>query len=187
MAAPRAVRAATRPAHPYLAHWGLSEPPFLLAPDQRFVFERADHREGLARPPWGLTDNQESLLAHSDLVFVDPVSTGYSRAVTGGKPEDFHGYASDVETIGEVVRLWVTRNERWLSPKYLAGESYGTLRAAALAEHLQSRHGLYPNGLLLISSVLDMGTIRLALSGRRGAQARATVMEVPCDATNVPE
>ena len=114
----------------------------------------------LTPPPWGLTDNHESLLAHSDLVFVDPVSTGYSRAITGGKPADFHGYTSDVETIGEVIRLWVTRNERWLSPKFLAGESYGTLRAAALAEHLQDRHGMYLNGLMLISSVLDMGSIR---------------------------
>jgi carboxypeptidase C (cathepsin A) len=114
----------------------------------------------LTPPPWGLTDNPESLLAHSDLVFIDPVSTGYSRAVTGSKPADFHGYSPDVETIGEVIRLWITRNERWLSPKFLAGESYGTLRAAALAEHLQDRHGMYLNGLMLISSVLDMGTIR---------------------------
>lgn len=114
----------------------------------------------LTPPPWGLTDNAETLLKDSDLVFIDPVSTGYSRAVTGGKPADFHGYGPDVETIGEVIRLWVTRNERWLSPKFLAGESYGTLRAAALAEHLQNRHGMFLNGLMLISSVLDMGTIR---------------------------
>jgi carboxypeptidase C (cathepsin A) len=114
----------------------------------------------LTPPPWGLTDNAESLLAHSDLVFIDPVSTGYSRAVEGGKPAEFHGFTGDVETVGEVIRLWVTRNERWLSPKVLAGESYGTLRAAALAEHLQARHGMYVNGLMLISSVLDMGTIR---------------------------
>jgi carboxypeptidase C (cathepsin A) len=114
----------------------------------------------LTPPPWGLTDNEESLLAHSDLVFIDPVSTGYSRAVEGGKPAEFHGFTGDVETVGEVIRLWVTRNERWLSPKFLAGESYGTLRAAALAEHLQDRHGMYVNGLMLISSVLDMGTIR---------------------------
>jgi carboxypeptidase C (cathepsin A) len=114
----------------------------------------------LTPPPWGLTDNEVSLLAHSDLVFIDPVSTGYSRAIEGGKPAEFHGFTGDVETVGEVIRLWVTRNERWLSPKYLAGESYGTLRAAALAEHLQDRHGMYVNGLMLISSVLDMGTIR---------------------------
>jgi carboxypeptidase C (cathepsin A) len=114
----------------------------------------------LTPPPWGLTDNEESLLAHADRGFIDPVSTGYSRAVEGGKPAEFHGFTGDVETVGEVIRLWVTRNERWLSPKFLAGESYGTLRAAALAEHLQDRYGMYVNGLMLISSVLDMGTIR---------------------------
>lgn len=114
----------------------------------------------LTGPPWGLVDNAESLLAHSDLVFVDPVSTGYSRATAGGRPADFHGYAPDVESIGELIRLWTSRHGRWGSPKYLAGESYGTLRAVALAEHLQDRHGLFPNGLMLISSVLDMGTIR---------------------------
>jgi carboxypeptidase C (cathepsin A) len=114
----------------------------------------------LTGPPWGLTDNAETLLQHSDLLFVDPVSTGYSRAVRGGRPADFHGYTPDVESVGEVIRLWFTRAERWGSPKYLAAESYGTLRAAALAEHLQDRHGMYLNGLMLISSVLDMGTIR---------------------------
>lgn len=111
-------------------------------------------------PPWGLADNAESLLAHSDLVFIDPVSTGYSRAVKGGKPGDFHGYTKDLESVGELIRLWTSRNGRWLSPKFLAGESYGTLRAAALAAHLQQRHGLFLNGLMLISTVLDMGTIR---------------------------
>ena len=65
----------------------------------------------------------------------------------------------DVEAVGEVIRLWTSRNQRWLSPKFVAGESYGTVRAAALASHLQQRHGLYLNGLLLISSVLDMGTV----------------------------
>ncbi|MQA15018.1 MAG: peptidase S10 [Pseudonocardiaceae bacterium] len=114
----------------------------------------------LEPPPYGLTDNQQSMLAHSDLVFIDPVSTGYSRAVQGGKPADYHGYAKDLESIAEVLRLWTSRNSRWLSPKFLAGESYGTLRAAALAEHLQRRHGMYLNGLMLISSVLDMGTVR---------------------------
>ncbi|PRW62174.1 S10 family peptidase [Actinopolyspora mortivallis] len=115
-----------------------------------------------AAPPYGLADNPETLLAHSDLVFIDPISTGFSRAVRGGKPGDYHGYKRDIESVGELIRLWITRNGRWLSPKYLAGESYGTLRAAALAEHLQSRHGMYLNGLLLISAVLDMGTINFA-------------------------
>lgn len=114
----------------------------------------------LLGPPYALVDNPDSLLVHSDLVFLDPVSTGYSRAVTGGKAGDFHGFRRDLDSVGEVIRLWTSRHGRWLSPKYLAGESYGTMRAAGLAQHLQSRHGMYLNGLMLISSVLDMATIR---------------------------
>ncbi|ONI77729.1 peptidase S10 [Actinosynnema sp. ALI-1.44] len=113
----------------------------------------------MAKPPYQLVDNHETLLRHSDLVFVDPVSTGYSRATKGEKPGDFHGFSADIESVGEIIRLWTSRNQRWLSPKFLAGESYGTLRAAGLAEHLQSRHGMYLNGVMLISSVLDFGTI----------------------------
>ena len=116
--------------------------------------------DDLVPPPYGLADNPETLLAHSDLVFIDPVSTGYSRASEGGETKDFHGFKGDIESVGEIIRLWVSRHERWLSPKFLAGESYGTLRAAGLAAHLQDRHGLYLNGLLLISSVLDLGTLR---------------------------
>lgn len=112
----------------------------------------------LLPPPYALADNPQSLLAVSDLVLVDPVSTGWSRAATGTKPTDYHGFGKDIESVGEVIRLWISRNERWLSPKFIAGESYGTTRAAALAEHLQSQHGMYLNGLMLISSVLDFGT-----------------------------
>lgn len=111
-------------------------------------------------PPYRLADNPETLLVHSDLVFIDPVSTGYSRPATGEKPADYHGFTQDLESVAEIIRLWTSRNGRWLSPKFLAGESYGTLRAAALAEHLQDRFGLYLNGLMLISSVLDLGTLR---------------------------
>lgn len=113
----------------------------------------------LAAPPYGLVENADSLLAVSDLVFIDPVSTGYSRVVEGAKPEPFHGYKGDIESVGELIRLWTSRNKRWMSPKFMIGESYGTLRGAALAHHLQDRHGLYLNGLMLISSVLDTGTI----------------------------
>ncbi|MGH3508931.1 MAG: S10 family peptidase [Nocardioidaceae bacterium] len=113
----------------------------------------------LAPPPYGLVENAQSLLAVSDLVFIDPVSTGYSRVVEGAKPEPFHGYTGDIESVGELIRLWTSRNKRWMSPKFVIGESYGTLRGAALVHHLQERHGLYPNGLMLISSVLDTGTI----------------------------
>lgn len=113
----------------------------------------------LEPPPYRLADNPESLLAHADLVFIDPVSTGYSRAVSGEKPQDYHGFTGDIESVGEIIRLWTSRNGRWLSPKFLAGESYGTLRAAALAEHLQNRYGMFLNGLILISAVLDIGTL----------------------------
>jgi len=113
----------------------------------------------LLPPPYGLGENAESLLAHSDLVFVDPVSTGYSRPLKGEKPKDFHGYTGDIESVGEVIRLWTSRHGRWMSPKYLCGESYGTLRAAGLSRHLQDRYGMYLNGLMLISSVLDVGTL----------------------------
>ncbi|GAB3871119.1 peptidase S10 [Kibdelosporangium lantanae] len=113
----------------------------------------------LAAPPYSIVDNPESLLAVSDLVFIDPVSTGYSRAVKGRKPGEYHGFTADLESVGEVIRLWTSRNSRWLSPKFLAGESYGTVRAAGLAEHLQTRHGMYLNGVMLISSILDYGTV----------------------------
>ena len=113
----------------------------------------------LAPPPYGLGDNAETLLAHSDLVFIDPVSTGYSRVVEGDKAADFHGYKRDLESVGAVIRLWTSRSGRWLSPKYLIGESYGTLRAAALADHLQTRYGFALNGVMLVSAVLDMGTL----------------------------
>ena len=79
------------------------------------------------------------------------MSTGYSRAVEGGKPGEYHGYQKDIESVAELIRLWTSRNGRWMSPKFVAGESYGTLRGAALAEHLQSRYGMYLNGLILIS------------------------------------
>jgi carboxypeptidase C (cathepsin A) len=114
----------------------------------------------LTPPPYDLVDNPHTLLASSDLVFIDPVSTGYSRPTKGEKPKDFHGYEADLESVGEVIRLWTSRHGRWLSPKYLCGESYGTLRAAGLARHLQEKYGMNLNGLMLISTVLDLGLLR---------------------------
>ena len=111
------------------------------------------------KPPSGLTDNAETLLRVSDLVFIDPVTTGYSRTSTGRPAGDYHGFTRDIESVAELIRLWASRNGRWLSPKFLAGESYGTTRAAALAHHLADGCGMYVNGLLLISSVLDIGTV----------------------------
>lgn len=127
----------------------------LLGPRRVVMGDAGD----LLPPPYGLTDNHESLLAESDVVLIDPMSTGYSRAVKGTKPEPFHGYQGDIDSIAELIRVWTSRHERWLSPKILLGESYGTLRGAALAEKLQSRYGMYVNGLVLISSVLDLSSI----------------------------
>jgi carboxypeptidase C (cathepsin A) len=110
-------------------------------------------------PPYSLTDNEHSLLDVTDLVFIDPVSTGYSRAAEGVKPRDFHGFTRDLESVGDFIRLFVSREKRWLSPKYLSGESYGTTRASGLAGYLQDRHGLYLNGIVLVSTVLDFSTI----------------------------
>lgn len=115
---------------------------------------------GLLPPPYGLADNAESLLAVSDIVFIDPVSTGYSRMVHGEKADEFHGYTRDLDAVGELIRLWTSRHGRWMSPKFLAGESYGTLRAAALVDHVQEKYGLYFNGIMLISSVLNLGTLQ---------------------------
>jgi carboxypeptidase C (cathepsin A) len=110
-------------------------------------------------PPYGLADNAETLLRDADLVFIDPVSTGWSRTLKGQKAKDYHGFGGDLESVGELIRLWTSRNGRWMSPKFLCGESYGTLRAAGLAHHLQERHGMWLNGLILISSVLNLGTL----------------------------
>ena len=87
------------------------------------------------------------------------MSTGYSRPVEGEKAKQFHGFKKDLESVGDFIRLYTTRYGRWLSPKFLAGESYGTTRAAALASYLQERHGLYLNGIILISAVLEFGTL----------------------------
>lgn len=113
----------------------------------------------LLPPPYRLVENEYTLLDVSDLVFIDPVSTGYSRAVEGERADQFHGFKRDLESVGDFIRLYTTRYQRWASPKFLAGESYGTTRAAGLAGYLQQRHGLYLNGLMLISSVMNFQTL----------------------------
>lgn len=111
-------------------------------------------------PPFRLSDNENSLIDVTDLVFIDPVSTGYSRPLPGENKSQFHGVQEDVESVGEFIRLYVTRNERWDSPKFVLGESYGTTRSAGLSGFLQGRtHGMYLNGIVLVSSVLDFSTI----------------------------
>jgi carboxypeptidase C (cathepsin A) len=127
----------------------------LLGP-RRVVME---YDGGLPKPPYQLTDNEFSLLNESDLVFIDPVSTGYSRPVEGEKAKEFHGFKKDIQSVGDFIRLYTSRYGRWLSPKFLIGESYGTTRAAALSGYLQERYGLYLNGIMLVSAVLNFQTI----------------------------
>ena len=110
-------------------------------------------------PPYQLVDNESTWLDQTDLVFLDPVSTGYSRAVTKEDPKQFHGLKEDVASVGDFIRLYTSRNSRWLSPKFLLGESYGTTRAAGLSDYLQNRYGLYFNGIILVSSALNFQSI----------------------------
>ena len=128
----------------------------LLGPKRVQLTEIGD----LPPPPYGLTDNEYSLLDETDLVFIDPVGTGYSRAVAGEKAKDFHEFEKDIASVGDFIRLYTSRYGRWTSPKFLIGESYGTTRAVGLAGYLQERHGMTLNGIMLISSILDFQTAR---------------------------
>jgi carboxypeptidase C (cathepsin A) len=109
--------------------------------------------------PYKLEDNANSPLDVADLVFIDPVGTGFSHAVGKAKDKDFWGVDQDVESLAEFIRTYVSRNDRWNSPKFLIGESYGTFRSVALSNYLQSRNGMYFNGIVLVSTVLDLGTL----------------------------
>ena len=111
-------------------------------------------------PPYKMVDNDYSWLEFTDLVFIDPVSTGFSRPANEEKKEQFHGTKEDAQSIGEFIRLYTSKNKRWSSPKFLAGESYGTTRAALLSSYLQERYGMYLNGLVLVSCALDFSTLR---------------------------
>lgn len=111
-------------------------------------------------PPYKLTDNEFSVLDLTDLVFIDPVSTGFSRPAPGQDAKKFHGVEADIATIGEFIRIYLSRFNRWGSPKYVAGESYGTTRAAGLAAHLQDKLGINLNGVILVSAVLNFQTAR---------------------------
>jgi Carboxypeptidase C (cathepsin A) len=112
--------------------------------------------------PYHLVDNEATWLDATDLVFIDPVSTGYSRSAPGEDPKQFHGFKEDLASVGDFIRLYTSRNARWASPKFIIGESYGTTRAAGLSDYLQERYGFYVNGIILVSSVLDFSSIRFA-------------------------
>src|SRR5579864_8232551 len=109
--------------------------------------------------PYKLVDNANCLLDKTDMVFLDPVGTGFSHAVGKAQDKDFWGVNQDVKSLAQFITLYVSRNERWNSPKFLIGESYGTFRSAALGNYLQEHEGMDFNGIVLISSVLDLGTI----------------------------
>src|SRR5438128_7065729 len=108
-------------------------------------------------PPYQLVDNEYTWLDQTDLVFIDPVGTGYSRAVKRDQTKKFLGLRGDIESVGEFIRLYLGRAERWSSPLFLVGESYGTTRAAGLSGYLVE-HGVAFNGIMLISSILNFET-----------------------------
>jgi carboxypeptidase C (cathepsin A) len=117
--------------------------------------------------PYKVVDNTESLLDKTDMVFIDPIGTGFSRAVGKAQDKDFWGVDQDVKSLAQFISTYVSRNNRWNSPKFLIGESYGTFRSVALANYLQSSDGMSINGIVLISSVLDAGTLSFAAGDDR--------------------
>lgn len=112
-------------------------------------------------PPYELVDNDATWLTQSDLVFIDPVGTGYSRAARPDLGQKFFGLQGDIESVGEFIRMYLTRYERWTSPLFLAGESYGTTRASALSGYLIDR-GIAFNGIVLISTIMNFETTAFA-------------------------
>jgi carboxypeptidase C (cathepsin A) len=108
-------------------------------------------------PPYQLVDNEYTWLDQTDLVFIDPVGTGYSRAVKRDQTKNFIGLRNDIASVGEFIRLYLGRSERWSSPLFMVGESYGTTRAAGLSGYLVE-HGIAFNGIMLISSILNFQT-----------------------------
>ncbi len=92
-------------------------------------------------------------------MFIDPVGTGYSRPADEKNDKQFYDMKADIESVGDFIRLYLTRAQRWSSPVYLCGESYGTTRAVGLLDYLHDKHGIAPTGIVLISPVLDFSTI----------------------------
>jgi carboxypeptidase C (cathepsin A) len=114
---------------------------------------------GMPPPPFGLAENHHTWLTEADLVFIDPVGTGYSRAADAETAKKFYSVEGDIRAVGDIIRLFLTRYDRWTSPVYLVGESYGTTRAAGLSAHLVER-GIALSGILLVSSILNFQTAR---------------------------
>lgn len=110
-------------------------------------------------PPARLVANKDTWLSFTDLVFIDPVGTGYSRPEDAKKEKQFFNLKADIESVGDFIRLYLTQAERWASPVYLCGESYGATRAVGMLEYIHAKHGITPSGIVLISPVLDFATI----------------------------
>jgi carboxypeptidase C (cathepsin A) len=109
-------------------------------------------------PPYPIRENPDSLLDVTDIVFIDPVGTGYSRALGKTEAKTYWGVTADAKSVAEFIRIWLTENGRWNSPKFLGGESYGTTRSAAVANELEgSYNDVALNGIILISTILDFG------------------------------
>lgn len=109
-------------------------------------------------PPYPIRENPDSLLDATDIVFIDPVGTGFSKALGKTEAKSYWGVTADAKSVAEFIRIWLNENGRWNSPKYLGGESYGTTRTAAVANELEGRYNdVALNGLILISAVLDFG------------------------------
>lgn len=110
-------------------------------------------------PPYKTEDNMNSILDVTDIVMIDPVGTGLSHAVGKGKNKDFWGVDGDIKSVSWFIKQYVTDNDRWNSPKFLLGESYGTTRSAGVVDYLQENLGVAMNGVVLISVVLDLRTL----------------------------
>jgi len=116
---------------------------------------------GMPMPPYAVADNPLSWFEHFDLVFIDPPHTGWSTTASAEARKKMLSVDGDVNALAEVVRVWLTRHKRWSSPVYLAGESYGTTRGAALADKLQTL-GVALSGLILVSCAMDLQSIVFA-------------------------
>ncbi|MBK8806141.1 MAG: peptidase S10 [Bacteroidales bacterium] len=111
-------------------------------------------------PPYELINNEYSWLDLTDIVFIDPVGTGFSQAEKNEKSTDFYGYDNDVMAVSEFIRLFTNSYKRWSSPKYLVGESYGTTIAVGITKYLIDEYGMYLNGISLVSCALTFQTFR---------------------------
>ncbi|MBL9162027.1 MAG: hypothetical protein JNL18_04710 [Planctomycetaceae bacterium] len=120
---------------------------------------KLDSDAGTLPPPHELIPNEYSLLDVTDIVFIDPVSTGFSRPAKGEDKKQFHGYDEDIRSVGQFIHDYTSKYGRWASPKFLLGESYGGIRAAGLSGELQDRYHMYLNGVVLVSGVVDFQTL----------------------------